>query len=197
VEVETASEVDLWGASLAGDGAAFGELFDLHRDRVFAHARRMTETRQDAEDVTAAAFLELWRRRGDVRLVARSVLPWLFVTATNVALNVNRATRRHRRLLAKLPRDDTAPDPAVGIVEKGLTVIDPRLRRSLVALSEKDRTLVALVVFENYSLAEAAALIGLSETAAKSRLHRARGRLRASLTSSSSSDQPTETGGCP
>jgi RNA polymerase sigma-70 factor (ECF subfamily) len=59
----------LWRRSLDGDGDAFGRLFDRHRARVYRHACRLTATRHDAEDVVASAFLELWRRRGDVRLV--------------------------------------------------------------------------------------------------------------------------------
>jgi DNA-directed RNA polymerase specialized sigma24 family protein len=59
----------LWRRSLEGDGEAFGALFDRHRDRVFGHACRLADTRQDAEDVVASAFLELWRRRAEVRLV--------------------------------------------------------------------------------------------------------------------------------
>jgi RNA polymerase sigma-70 factor (ECF subfamily) len=67
----------LWSRGVDGNGSAFGELFDIHHDRVFRHAYRLVENRHDAEDVTATAFLELWRRRADVRLVDGSVLPWL------------------------------------------------------------------------------------------------------------------------
>lgn len=79
------------------------KLFDRHRDRVFGHACRLVESRYDAEDVTASAFLELWRRRGDVRLVEGSVLPWLLVTTGNVARNSRRGTRRYRQFLSRLP----------------------------------------------------------------------------------------------
>ncbi|WP_246019081.1 RNA polymerase sigma factor [Arthrobacter crusticola] len=47
----------LWSRSLAGDGDAFGVLFDRHRDRVYRHAYRLAPNRADAEDVSAAAFL--------------------------------------------------------------------------------------------------------------------------------------------
>jgi RNA polymerase sigma-70 factor (ECF subfamily) len=197
VWAESADEVELWRSSLAGDGEAFGALFDLHRDRVFAHALRLTEMRPDAEDVTAAAFLELWRRRRDVRLVGGSVLPWLLVTATNVALNLARGTRWYRRLLAKLPRDTTAPDPAIEVAEEGVLGMDLGLRRSLLGLSEKDRHLVALVVIEGYPVADAAAFIGMSVTAAKSRLHRARARLRTSIAESPNPEGRVVTGGHP
>ena len=64
VRSSTQSEEGLWRRSLEGDGAAFGRLFDLHRDRVFRHACRLAESRQDAEDLVASTFLEFWRCRG-------------------------------------------------------------------------------------------------------------------------------------
>lgn len=185
----------LWSESLDGDGGAFGALFDLHRERVYRHALRLTANRQDAEDVTAAAFLELWRRRRDVRLVGESVLPWLLVTATNVGLNVTRGTRRYRRLLARLPRETAVSDPATDVVEQGMLGMDPQLRRSLLRLSEKDRWLVALVDIEGYPVADAASFVGMTVAAAKSRLHRARARLRNSMTGLVVSERPAETGG--
>ncbi|WP_396133584.1 RNA polymerase sigma factor [Arthrobacter sp. 1088] len=51
----------------------------------------MVGGRHDAEDATAAAFLELWRRREGVRLVDGSILPWLLVTTTNTARNLQRS----------------------------------------------------------------------------------------------------------
>lgn len=93
-----------WRRALDGDGEAFGRLFDAHSARVFRHARRLTSDVHDAEDVVAAAFLELWRRRRDVRTVNDSVLPWLLVTATNLSLNHGRGLRRYRSLLDRLPR---------------------------------------------------------------------------------------------
>ena len=95
-----------WEASLANDANAFVSIFDRHRNRVYRHALRMTANAHDAEDVTAAAFLELWRRRKTVRLVDGSVLPWLLVTTTNQARNVARSLRRYRALLASLPRSE-------------------------------------------------------------------------------------------
>nr|WP_167043859.1 sigma factor [Salinibacterium sp. ZJ454] len=68
------SDVELWQSSLAGDGAAFARLFDRHRDRVFLYARRLLEIPADSEDVTAIAFLELWRRRDDVRRVVAQLI---------------------------------------------------------------------------------------------------------------------------
>lgn len=79
---ELADEADHWSAAIAGDAQAFAALFDLHRDRVFRYARRLLGDIHDAEDATAGAVLELWRRRTSVRVVEGSVLPWLLVTTT-------------------------------------------------------------------------------------------------------------------
>lgn len=174
------SDEALWESSVAGNGEAFGVLFDRHRDRVFRHALHLVERRVDAEDVTAVAFLELWRRRRDVRLVHGSVLPWLQVTTTNTALNVRRGLRRHRAFLARLPGGETAPDPAI-LTEEGPLGVSPGLRGALGALPEVDRQLFALVVLADYPLADASQLLELSAAAGKARLHRTRTRLRAAL----------------
>ena len=171
-----------WSRGIRGDGAAFGELFDAHQDRIFRHAYRLVENRQDAEDVMATAFLELWRRSADVRLVDGSVLPWLLVTTTNVARNVRRAARRYRHLLDSLPRSENSVDAANAFLdEHPLDAIDPRLAVGLRSLSAADLRLVSLVVLEGYTIAAAALVLGLTASGAKTRLHRARVRLRRAM----------------
>jgi DNA-directed RNA polymerase specialized sigma24 family protein len=98
-------EAQLWSLARGGDALAFAAIFDLHRDRVFRQAVRLLDSGPDAEDVSASAFLELFRRRDDVRIVNGSVLPWLLVTTANLARNSTRARRRYRDFLARLPRD--------------------------------------------------------------------------------------------
>jgi RNA polymerase sigma-70 factor (ECF subfamily) len=62
-----------WAASLLNDGHAFAVIFDLHRDRLYHHALRMTTNIHDSEDVGAAAFFELWRFRKSVPVVDTSM----------------------------------------------------------------------------------------------------------------------------
>jgi RNA polymerase sigma factor (sigma-70 family) len=177
-----ASDGGLWSRAFGGEGAAFGVLFDLHRDQVFRHAYRLVENRPDAEDVAATAFLELWRRRADVRLVDGSVLPWLLVTTTNVARNVRRAARRHRQLLDVLPRTDNTQDAAHSFLDAHpMDAIDHRLALGLRSLSAADLRLVALVMLEGYTVADAAVVLGLTPAGTKTRLHRARLRLREAM----------------
>lgn len=171
----------LWGAALLGDGPAFGRIFDLHRDAVLRQALRLVASPADAEEVAASAFFALWRRRASIRLVDGSVLPWLLVTAANLSRNSHRALVRRERLLRRAPRDDEDRE------SRAFTRIDDDLSRSdLVAalgrLTERDAALVTLTALEGYRVGEIAPLLGLTENAARVRLHRAHKRLRGLLT---------------
>lgn len=180
-------EAALWQRTLDGDAEAFAAVFDRHRDRAFRHAARLLDDRHEAEDIAASAFLELWRRRRDVRLVNGSVLPWLLVTTTNLARNSTRSRRRYRAFLARLPREDHAPDAASVALDTVPLGIDPALRSELRSLPVEDLHLLTLVAFEDLSIADAAVVLEITPSAAKTRLHRVRQRLRRQL----SDDEPT------
>jgi RNA polymerase sigma-70 factor (ECF subfamily) len=138
----------------------------------------MLDVRADAEDVTAAAFLELWRRRESVRLVDGSVLPWLLVTTSNLSRNARRSTRRYRALLGRLPRAGAAPDPAEVMLGAAPAGWDDALVTHLRDLNRADQALITLVALEGFTVSEAAEALGISLAAAKSRLHRIRRRPR-------------------
>jgi len=169
----TDDDYSCWQRAMAGDGAAFGMIFDRHQARVYRHAFSLVGVAADAEDVAAAAFLELWRKRRSVRVVRGSVLPWLLVTTANIARNQQRSLRRHRALLDALPRPDESYDQGTDVSEDlaaGLSQLDP-----------VDQGLLTLIALEGHSIKEAAEVIGLTETGARSRLHRARRRVKESL----------------
>lgn len=171
----------LWAAARSGDGDAFAALFDRHHARVHRHSARLLTTAADADDVTAATFLELWRRRDDVHPTTSSLLPWLLVTATNLTRNTTRGTRRYRDLLHRLHRQPAQHHtPDVADVHTA-THLDEPLATALRALRTLDLQLITLVVLEDLTLTEAATVLGLSPGAAKTRLHRARARLRTAL----------------
>ncbi|WP_461163943.1 RNA polymerase sigma factor [Arthrobacter sp. R4-81] len=172
-------EEALWLRSLNGDGEAFGRVFDRHRGRVFRHAYRLCGERHDAEDVMSAAFLELWRRRDSVRLVEGSVLPWLLVTTTNLARNSRRSVFRYRRLLNSLPRTEDISHVTGESVF--LDTMESDVANALRTLNALDMQLVSLVVFEDYTLAAAAAVLNLTPGAAKTRMHRARQRMKKAI----------------
>ena len=182
---QTSREAERWSAALAGSGEAFAWLFDLHRDRVYRHALRMLGNVHDAEDVTAGAFFELWRRRDAVTLVGGSVLPWLLVTTSNLSRNAARSLRRYRSLLRSLPRSE--PFSGAGeVAEERLKVAaeEREVREALRSLSAPDAALIAMTAFEGFSPSEVATALGISDGAARTRLHRARGRVASVLASS-------------
>lgn len=173
-----AEETALWSDAQQGDGRAFAALFDLHRDRAYRHALRLVPSASDAEDVVAAAFFELWRRRDRVRVVDGSVLPWLLVTVTNLARNTSRGLRRHRAALERLPRSVDLADPAEAAEER---IERERLLGVLRGLSPADAALLVLTGVEDYGPAEAAQALGITPGAARVRLHRARKRMQERL----------------
>lgn len=169
----------LWDRVLGGDQRAFGVLFEEHRDRVFRVLLRSSPIPADAEDLTAVVFLELWRRRDSARFVNRSLLPWLLVTAGNVARNARRSRRRYERFLSALPAPEVEPDFSPDVDEH----LDTRpatesLNAALARLPAVDHALLTLTVIEGFALTEAADAVGLTYGAAKTRLSRARRRLR-------------------
>lgn len=181
----------LWSRSLRGDGEAFGALYDRHRERVFRHAYRLSGNHHDAEDIMAAAFLELWRRRAKVRIVDGSIVPWLLVTTTNMARNNGRAALRYRRLLDSLPRkEESSSCLDSDLFSSPQEALDQDLAGAFATLSAEDLHLVSLVVFEDYSLAAAAAVLNLTPGAAKTRMHRARQRMKAAIAGTTIAESP-------
>lgn len=160
-----------WERAIAGDGEAFGRLFDRHRRRVQQHSLRLAPTFADAEDVVAITFLEAWRRRHHVRFVDGSLLPWLLVTATNVSRNLTRGARRYREALARLPPPEPAPDHAD---RHGHSDVEQALSQ----LSTNDQQVITLCVLEGLSDREVAQVLAIPVGTAKSRLSRAKARLR-------------------
>ena len=172
------NEYELWARAVEGDAGAFGEIFDLHRDRVFGHALRALASRHDAEDVTAIAFLELWRHRRRVRVVNGSIIGWLLVTTNNVCRNQARSARRYRLALAKLPPELASPDhsdDAAAGIDRARRA--PGVREIFAQLSARDQDILTLCVLEELTTAEAALALRIPIGTVKSRLYRAKNRM--------------------
>jgi RNA polymerase sigma-70 factor (ECF subfamily) len=163
-------DVEDWGRAVAGDGEAFGRIFDRHRPRVQRHLWRLLSSAQDVEDAVAIVFLEAWRKRSSILVVQGSLIPWLLLTATNVANNVRRSGRRYQALLAQLPpASQTYPQPD--------RFDEPEVVIALRELSLADQHVLTLCVLEGWSELEVAAALAVRPGTVKSRLHRAKKRL--------------------
>ena len=152
------------------DEAAFTALFDRHARAVYAYCFRRTADWTLAEDLTSIVFLEAWRRRRDADL------PWLLGTATNVIRNHRRSLRRYGAALERLRRSRPA---YVDVAER---IDDGRRMREILAaveqLPEPEQDAFALCVWQGLSGAEAAQALGIPEPTIRTRLSRARARLR-------------------
>ena len=168
----------LWQRAAAGDTDAFGTIFERHATTVYNYCFRRTGDWAQAEELTAIVFLEAWRRRTQVVLERDDAIPWLLGVATNVLRNLRRSERRHRAALERLPRERV--DDFAGDVDERLDD-ERRMRAALRALEKlprPDQDVLALCVWEELTYEEASLALGVPVGTVRSRLSRARGRLR-------------------
>src|SRR6476659_999861 len=153
---------------------AFDELYRRNRDDVHAYVAGLLRDRAAAEDVTALAFERAYRRRRSFNPKRGTRRAWLFGIARNAALDELRRRRRQAILTAE-PADDTAiaPEHAADVALRRAA-----LRAGIASLAPRERELVALKFFAGLANSEIAAVIGVSETNAGTRLHRVIEKLR-------------------
>jgi RNA polymerase sigma factor (sigma-70 family) len=151
----------------------FAALFDEHRRAVLGYALRRVADPADAADVVAETFLTAWRRLDDVPR-GEAARPWLLGVARRVLAHQRRGVRRHaglaERLAGELATQLGAP-----------TESDLGLRAALARLPERDREVLLLAAWEELTPSQIATVTGLRAVTVRSRLHRARRRLRAEL----------------
>jgi RNA polymerase sigma-70 factor (ECF subfamily) len=157
-------------AAPAGAAARrFERLWTSHYAAVHAHAARRVGER--ADEVCAEVFLVAWRRLGEI---PRDELPWLLAASRNVIGTTWRSDGRRARLRERMEGE---PQAGAAAPETG----DAGLEDALAALGERDRELLMLVYWEGLTPARAARALGLAPAAARTRLWRARRRLRSNL----------------
>jgi RNA polymerase sigma factor (sigma-70 family) len=162
-----------------GDPDAFGGLFDAHARAVHGLAYRLTGNRTEAEEVVSLTFLEAWRLRGRVEPDGESLRPWLAGITVNVVRNFTRASRRHQAALARLPDPGVVPDFADEVASR----LDDGARLAAVRsafgrLRPDEQDVVALCVWSDLDYAQAAAALEVPVGTVRSRLSRARSKLR-------------------
>ncbi len=163
----------------SGDQAAFAELVRSHQDDMYTLAYRLTADRELAADVAQEAMIRAWRGIGGFRGDA-SFSTWLYRITANTAWTLRARSRRRAWMPLELAERTPAPETPQSHPETAGDAGD--LRRRLVdALSRLpagSRQVVVLKDVEGMSHAEIASALGITTTAAKVRLHRARLRLR-------------------
>ena len=181
---KTATDAELVQAAQSGESRAFDELVIRYRDKVYRLAYKILRHEDDASEALQDAFLSAFR--GIRNFKSESTFStWLYRIATNASLMKYRKRREgHVSLDQPQPGGDGAetlqiPDwsaqPLEDLVDDETLAV---MWEGVAALPEDDQQVFLLRDVSGKSNAEVAAELGLTVAAVKSRLHRARIRLR-------------------
>jgi RNA polymerase sigma factor (sigma-70 family) len=153
---------------------AFAVLVERHINLVHSVALRHTANPQHAQDITQAVFIILARKA--TALNRKTVLPgWLYHTARLTAANFQRAessrVRREQEIFMQSSLQESTPDAL-------WVELSPLLDEAMSRLGARDRDALLLRYFQNKSLSEVGAVLGLEERTAQKRVARAIEKLR-------------------
>jgi RNA polymerase sigma-70 factor (ECF subfamily) len=185
-------DADLVRRFNGGDESAFAEIMSRHKSRIFAAAMALLHNRADAEEITQDTFVRAHRGfalfRGD-----SSVATWLHRIAVNLARNrywYFFRRRRHATLSLDVTLGDEGdskfsdllstaePDPSQGSsINEFVTAVDACMQR----LEPSHRRILTMRAVLDQSYEEIASALGINVGTVKSRIARARERLRSIL----------------
>lgn len=175
------TDADVVEASMA-DPAGFATLFDRHAMAIRDYLARRVGP-QPAEDLTGETFLIAFSRRTDYDLAHQNALPWLYGIASNLVRQRRRAEVRQLRALARTGVDDILADHAESVTAKVTAQASTRvLAKALAQLTSGERDVLLLMAWAGLSYDELAAALDIPLGTVRSRLHRARTKVRAALT---------------
>ena len=168
VVVPSGWERDVRDRLVSGDEHALGEIYDQYASFVYGLALRVIGDPRAAEDVSQDVFVGLWERPTAFDPDRGSLRTWLGTLAHRRAVDyVRREEARRRRAERDAARAVTAPD-----VEELATalVAAERVRAALDVLPSEQRRAIQLAYFGGKTYREVAAVLGIPEGTAKSRL---------------------------
>ncbi|MGM7670285.1 RNA polymerase sigma factor [Microbacterium sp. A93] len=152
-------------------------------DDLLRYFRRRVNEPEEAADLLGRLFLALWEKGGRVPTTDEGARMWCFGIARNVlrehrrkatkAIGLANALRDHIR---DAPQPDNSADASA---EKMMRAGE--LRRVMKLLDERTRELLMLIYWDNFSIADAARLLSINESTARTRHGRALRRLEATL----------------
>lgn len=175
------TEEELISRAQAGDEDAFAQLMDAHQRRVYGLILRLTNSPEDALELSQETFFNAWRGLPNFHGESR-FSTWLFRLATNVSIDFLRRENRRRSIVAGSLSDgdfeggdwdipDTRFTPQ-GEAERG--ELQEAVRRGLARLSDEHRTVLVLRDLNGLSYREISEILHIEEGTVKSRIARAR-----------------------
>jgi len=177
---EQATDEQLLEEAANGNTAAFQILYERYRDPIFRFAYRLLGSVEAAEDVTHDCFLSLIKEPGRYDSTRASLRTYLYAAARNQAVKRYQGFGRETALeeLADEPRSADRRGPMALVLEDELA---SEVEQAIASLPPLQREALILFEYQDLSLAEIAAVVGTDSGTVKSRLFRAREKLRARL----------------
>lgn len=160
-----------------GDEAAFLVLYQRHRDAVYRFAYRLTGSVLAAEDVTHDCFLSLIKSPARFDPSRAELRTYLFAAARNLSFKHLRPSGAEVTLeeLTAEPKGPDREQPLRQLLDEELSA---QVQKAVASLPPLQREALVLFEYEELSLAEIALITGTETGVVKSRLHRARVKLR-------------------
>ena len=157
---------------------ALGRLYEMYYEPIFRFCVHRLFSKEIAEDVTSAVFLEVARSIGSFKgRTVKDFQSWLYAIAANQANAYIRKTSRRKKLLEEAARSMTA-----STAEGADNSPDwPKLYTAILKLKPQHQTIVTLRFFENLQYEQIAKILNIKETTLRVRLHRILNELRNNL----------------
>jgi RNA polymerase sigma-70 factor (ECF subfamily) len=164
-------------AASFGAPEAFGDVFDRHATTVYRYLVRRVGP-HDADDLTSDVFRIAFEARDRYDLTRPDARPWLYGIATNLIARRGRSAVRRDRAIQRLGAEDTH-DFAQRVTDTVYAAaVLPDVRAAVNALPDAERDALLLAAWEGLSYDDIAAALSIPVGTVRSRLNRARGKLR-------------------
>jgi len=162
----------------AGDRQTFADVVRQYQRPLFGFLGRMGLNQSDAEEIAQETFLRAWMNLGRYKPDIAEFSTWLFTIARNLAWHeLSRASARRKwmtsEVLPEVPSERPQPPEELAITEQ-----KRRLHEALLKLPLAERSAMALAYIKGLELTAVARIEGCTTGAVKTRVHRARQRLR-------------------
>jgi RNA polymerase sigma-70 factor (ECF subfamily) len=176
--VEPGSDAEVVAASL-GDPRQFGVLFDRHATVLHRYLVRRIGA-AEADGMVGEIFRIAFEKRATYDLERPSARPWLYGIATNLVAKHRRGEARRIHAVARLAASRIAPDDLADTVTRDIDAARQwrRVADAVTSLPQPERDALVLHVWEGLSYDDVAVALGVPIGTVRSRLHRARSRLR-------------------
>lgn len=170
------TDYDLVLQSQNGNPAAFELLIRNHQRMIHSLTFRMTGSSADAEDLAQETFLRAYEQLGSFRGQAK-FSTWLYRIAVNNCLNWRQSETRRCRLHANCAEEMSAAHGTNGTTPAG-DQANQLVQSALLKLSAKQRAAIVLTIYDGLNHAEAANILGCSESTISWRVFAARRKLK-------------------